>query len=80
MTTTYTNGIITATKDLFIGWSISIVFQDSSSPIWVPIKDLDKQTLKKVYDQLFNPIFPKELRDAVETALGDSPPPDLISA
>lgn len=76
MTATYTNGVVTVTKHLFIGWSVFTVYQDSSSPMWVPIKDLDKQTLKKVYDQLFNPIFPEELRAAVKTALGDEAPSD----
>lgn len=78
MTTTYTNGAVAATKHLFIGWSIFTIYQDSSSPMWVPIKEVDKQTLKKVYVQLLNPIFPQELRDAVRAALGDEAEPDPV--
>lgn len=62
-TVTYTNQVIAIAKDLIFGWCIL------SEDGWVPLSDGTAEDLEMVRKQLYNPIFPDEVRQHVRTLI-----------
>ncbi len=75
MTATYTNGVISITKNLIFGWSILTVADDNVEG-WVPLDNLDKPALQFIIENLSNPVFPAEALQSAQSAM-DKFKPDV---
>ncbi len=75
MTATYTNGVISITKNLIFGWSILTVADDNVEG-WVPLDNLDKPALQFIIENLSNPVFSAEALQSAQSAM-DKFKPDV---
>lgn len=73
MSTTYTDGMVTVTKDMIFGWALLVLQAGKSQPEYRAFTDLEVPVLQAVLNRVRgSAIFPDEIREAAQKALDDA--------